>query len=156
VVGFKPKGERNGVELFFDFKDSRAALEQSVNVHHGVADFVYFSNSDITAISIATPNKWHRDIQLPHRKQLEGIIRRASIVLDVPPESMRIRNLLLPPAYMDRASLQRINRHVLGMDDSQASAFAPWLPLYRKELDATAIDYIETSKKFPEEEWVKL
>ena len=142
-------------EILFDFKNSQAALAQADAVQ-GIVDFVYINGSDVTLIAIATPNVYQRATQLPHRKQMEGIARRASFVLGIPYDDVRIRNLLLPPSYVDNASLERLHR-VIGVNREQAAAVAPWLGLYDKELDRNVdIDYAEVAAKAPEEEWVKL
>jgi hypothetical protein len=142
-------------ELLFDFKDSNAALALADAVQ-GIVDYVYISGPSITLIAIATPNVYQRSTQLPHRKQMEGIARRASFVLGLAYDDVRIRNLLLPPQYIDRVSLDRLHR-VLGVEMQQAVTVAPWLGLYDKELDKQRdIDYAEVAAKLPEEEWVKL
>lgn len=143
-------------EILFDYGNS-AALVANGDGRHAVADFVHVRGKDITLVSVASKNRWLRSRQQPHRKQLEGIGRRASFVLGIPFNDVRIRSLLLPPLYLDRASLHRVNTHVVGLDSAHAAAFAPWVELYDKELDVEReADFAELTKSKPEEAWVTL
>lgn len=144
-------------EVLFDFRDSARAVADATDGRHGVADFVHIVGTDVTLITIVSKNRWLRSRQMPHTKQLEGVARRASFVFGMPYESVRIRSLLLPPSYLDRSSLDRINRHVLGLDAAGVQTLAPWVSLYEKELDVVRdADYAGMVKTKPEEEWVKL
>lgn len=144
-------------EVLFDYRDSARAVADASEGQQGVADFVHISGSDVTLVTVVTKNRWLRSRQVAHAKQLEGIARRTSFVFGIPYDSVRIRNLLLPPAYLDRVSLDRLNRHVLGLDATKVQSIAPWINLYEKELDVGRdADYAELAKTKPEEEWVKL
>lgn len=142
-------------ELLFDFGDSKAqvAVDDSV---YGLPDFLYMNHSDFFLITVASDNHWLRSRQVPHRKQLEGIARRGAFVFGIPYESARIRNLLLPPNYMDKSSLLRLLEGVLGLSEEQQKASAPWLSLYDKELDAKDVDFCELAQTVNEEHWLTL
>lgn len=143
-------------EVLFDFQDSSKTVA-ATEASHVAADFVHVRGQDITLITIVSKNRWLRSRQVAHQKQLEGVGRRASFVLQIPYEDVRIRSLLLPPLYLDKASLNRINKSVLHLSTESAATFAPWAALYEKELDvARDADYAEMSRVKPEEEWVKL
>lgn len=143
-------------EVLFDFQDSSKAVA-STESSQAVADFVHIRGQDITLITIVSQNRWLRTRQVAHQKQLEGVGRRASFVLNIPYEDVRIRSLLLPPQYLDKASLNRINKSVLQLSADNVKSFAPWAELYEKELDvARDADYAEMTRAKPEEEWVML
>mmetsp|Transcript_15045 Transcript_15045/g.17348 ORF Transcript_15045/g.17348 Transcript_15045/m.17348 type:complete len:419 (-) Transcript_15045:159-1415(-) len=144
-------------EVLFDYGNSARSVADSTEGRHGVADFVHVRGNDITLITIVSPNRWLRSRQIANPKQLEGIARRSSFVFGMPYDAVRIRNLLLPPSYLDRVSLDRINRHVLALDPATLQSTAPWISMYAKELDvARDADYAQMTKVKPEEEWVKL
>ncbi|KPI84850.1 hypothetical protein ABL78_6107 [Leptomonas seymouri] len=142
-------------EILFDFGDSRSqiALDDSV---YGLPDFMYTRGNDIFLITVAAENHWLRKRQVPHAKQLEGIARRGSFVLGIPFEKVRIRNVLLPPNYVDAASLRRLTEYVLEMTPDAVKKTAPWISLYEKELDSKDVDYCELEKTVNEEEWLTL
>jgi hypothetical protein len=143
-------------EVLFDFQDSSKTVA-ATEASHAAADFVHVRGQDITLITIVSKNRWLRSRQVAHQKQLEGVGRRASFVLQIPYEDVRIRSLLLPALYLDKASLNRINKSVLRLTPENVKSFAPWAALYEKELDlARDADYAEMSRVKPEEEWVKL
>eukprot|EP00658_Telonema_sp_P-2_P027177 TRINITY_DN21042_c0_g1_i2.p1 TRINITY_DN21042_c0_g1~~TRINITY_DN21042_c0_g1_i2.p1 ORF type:complete len:239 (+),score=56.89 TRINITY_DN21042_c0_g1_i2:202-918(+) len=130
------------------------------SAQHGTGDFLYMNGTDITLVSIANPSRHERALQLPGRRQLEGIARRASLTLGVSASDVRIRMLYLPPSFLDGASLHRLHR-VLGHTDStedlvQHQMVPAWALLYDKELDAAELDYMEVAKKYAEDEWVML
>ena len=118
------------------------------------------NGTDITIVAIADPSRHERSLQLPGRRQLEGIARRASLTLGVAASDVRIRMLYLPPAFMDTSSLHRLHRvlgHTESTEDLVMKQMVPaWALLYDKELDATEMDYMEVAKKYPEDEWVML
>lgn len=142
-------------ELFFDFADSCNTISTDDSVY-GLPDFLFIRDNDFFLITIASSNYWLRSRQVPHKKQLEGIARRGSFVLGVPFEKVRIRNFLLPPNYVDKASLVRLSGDVLGLSASQQEEFLPWLSLYTKETDADDVDFAETVKRLDLEEWQTL
>lgn len=142
-------------EVLFDFGDSKNQIAQDDSVY-GLPDFMYVRGGDIFLITIAADNHWLRKRQVPHTKQLEGIARRGSFVLGIPFEKARIRNVLLPPNYVDAASLRRLTENVLEMSPESIKKSAPWASLYEKELDAKDVDYCELEKTVNEEEWLTL
>ncbi|KAK7195363.1 hypothetical protein NESM_000463000 [Novymonas esmeraldas] len=142
-------------EILFDFGDSKNQIAHDDSVY-GLPDFMYVRGSDIFLITIAADNHWLRKRQVPHTKQLEGIARRGSFVLGIPFDKVRIRNLLLPPNYIDSNSLRRLTETVLGMSPAAVSDAAPWSSLYEKQLDAQDVDYCELEKTVNEEEWLTL
>lgn len=143
-------------ELLFDYQDSSSSVA-SADATNAVADYIHIRGQDITLITIVSKNRWLRTRQVAHQKQLEGIGRRASFVLQIPYESVRIRSLMLPPMYLDKSSLHRINKSVLQLTPDDVQSYAPWAQLYEKELDvARDADYAEMTRAKPEEEWVML
>lgn len=140
----------NENESLLDFADSCDSIANN-SLSQGVPDFVYICGGDITLITIASPNRWLRARQLPHRKQMEGIARRASLSRLLDYNQVRIRNLFLPPEYIDRPSLDRLVR-ALNLPDE----FAPWVSIYDKQLSSTDQDYASLSTPKSDEEWVKL
>ncbi|KAG5496783.1 hypothetical protein JIQ42_03616 [Leishmania sp. Namibia] len=142
-------------ETLFDFGDSKSQIAHDDSVY-GLPDFMYVRGSDIFLITIAADNHWLRKRQVPHTKQLEGIARRGSFVLGIPFDKVRIRNLLLPPSYVDSSSLRRLTETVLDMPQSSVKEAAPWISLYEKELDAQDVDYCELERTVNEEEWLML
>jgi hypothetical protein len=142
-------------EILFDFGDSKSQITQDDSVY-GLPDFMYIRGNDIFLITIAADNHWLRKRQVPHAKQLEGIARRGSFVLGIPFEKARIRNVLLPPNYVDEASLRRLTENVLEMEPETVKKTAPWISLYEKELDRRDVDYCELEKTVNEEEWLTL
>ncbi|KPA83446.1 putative mitochondrial hypothetical protein [Leptomonas pyrrhocoris] len=142
-------------EVLFDFGDSRGQIAQDDSVY-GLPDFMYVRGSDIFLITIAAESHWLRKRQVPHAKQLEGIARRGSFVLGIPFEKVRIRNVLLPPNYVDAASLRRLTENVLEMAPDVVTKTAPWSSLYEKELDTKDVDYCELERTVNEEEWLTL
>ncbi|KAG5498824.1 hypothetical protein JKF63_03113 [Porcisia hertigi] len=142
-------------ETLFDFGDSKNHIAHDDSVY-GLPDFMYVRGNDIFLITIAADNHWLRKRQVPHAKQLEGIARRGSLVLGIPFDKVRIRNLLLPPNYVDSSSLRRLTETVLEMSHSSVKKVAPWFSLYEKELDSQDVDYCELEKTVNEEEWLTL
>ncbi|EPY21842.1 hypothetical protein STCU_08464 [Strigomonas culicis] len=142
-------------EIFFDFNNSKAQIVSDDSVY-GLPDFLYVQDTDMFLLTIASENHWLRSRQVPHAKQLEGIARRASFILGIPYDSVRIRNVLLPPSYMDKSSLERVVEAVFGIGGSEKQEFIPWLKLYSKELDAQDVDYCDIQKTVNEEEWLTL
>lgn len=142
-------------EILFDFGDSKNQIAQDDSVY-GLPDFMYVRGNDIFLITIAADNHWLRKRQVPHAKQLEGIARRGSFVLGIPFDKVRIRNVLLPPNYVDAASLRRLTEHVLEMEADAVKKATPWVALYEKELDSKDIDYCELEKTVNEDEWLTL
>ncbi|RNF03801.1 uncharacterized protein Tco025E_08093 [Trypanosoma conorhini] len=142
-------------EILFDFANSKESLVSGDCVQ-GFPDFVFVMGADITLILIASDNFWLRNRQLPHRKQMEGIARRASFVLGIPFSDVRVRNLLLPPSYLDKNSICRINEVVLGLTSEEQRNLAPWLDMYQKELDPKDVDFSALMKSTNEEEWLTL
>ena len=115
-------------------------------------DFVYGNGGRIVLISIANPNKWLRETQLPHTRQMEGIARRCCFVFGIPFEQAQVQNLLLPPSVMDKKSLLRLESIVGPLHPALQS----WSKYYDLELSQDDADYAEQAKKYPEEEWVRL
>lgn len=142
-------------EVLFDFGDSSKSISADDSVY-GLPDLLFIRGGDIVLITVASSNHWLRNRQLPHRKQLEGIGRRASMVMGIPFERVRVRNLLLPPDYVDRVSLQRLFEGVLEMTPAQQKEFFPWVSVYEKELDSRDVDYCELAKTVNAEEWLTL
>ncbi|KAG5472543.1 hypothetical protein LSCM1_03946 [Leishmania martiniquensis] len=142
-------------ETLFDFGDNKSHIAHDDSVY-GLPDFMYVRGSDIFLITIAADNHWLRKRQVPHTKQLEGIARRGSFVLGIPFDKVRIRNLLLPPNYVDLSSLRRLLETILEMSQSSVKEAAPWISLYEKELDTQDVDYCELEKTVNEEEWLML
>lgn len=142
-------------ETLFEFGDSKGQIAQDDSVY-GLPDFMYVRGGDIFLITIAAENHWLRKRQVPHAKQLEGIARRGSFVLGIPFDKVRIRNVLLPPNYVDAVSLRRLTESVLEMDPEVLKTVAPWASLYDKELDAKDVDYCKLEKTVNEEEWLTL
>ncbi|CAJ1032172.1 hypothetical protein Q4I32_006094 [Leishmania shawi] len=142
-------------ETLFDFGDSENQIVHDDSIY-GLPDFMYVRGSDVFLITIAANNHWLRKRQVPHAKQLEGIARRSSFVLGIPLDKVRIRNLLLPPNYVDSNSLRRLMESVLDMSQSSVKEAAPWISLYVKELDTLDVDYCELEKTVNEEEWLTL
>lgn len=144
-----------GKEILFEMTPVPGETAQ-----HGTGDFLYMNGASITLVSIANPSRHERQLQLPGRRQLEGIARRASLTLGVPANDVRIRLLYLPPNFMDSASLHRLHRavgHTAPIDQLVEEGSVPaWAALYEKELDAAELDYMEVAKKYPEDEWVML
>ena len=140
----------NGKETLLDFADSCQAIANN-SLTQGAPDFVYFAGSDITLITIASPNRWLRARQLPHRKQMEGIARRASLSRGLDYNQVRVRNLFLPPECIDKSSLDRLV-HALQLPEG----FAPWISIYDKQLSSNDQDYAVVSSPKGDEEWVKL
>lgn len=157
-----PKGNERVVlhsvenrEILFDFGNSKERITVDDSVY-GLPDFMYINHSDIFLITIAAENHWLRNRQLPHSKQLEGIARRASFVVGAPFEKTRIRNILLPPNYVDKASLLRLTENVLSLSEDIVKEAVPWISVYEKELDSQDVDYCELQKTVNEEEWLTL
>ncbi|EAN87380.1 hypothetical protein, conserved [Trypanosoma cruzi] len=148
-------GRGKPAEILFDFGNSNESLV-SGECTQGFPDFVFVKGSDMTLIIIASENSWLRNRQLPHRKQMEGIARRASFVLGIPFSEVRVRNLLLPPTYLDKDSIVRINEAVLGLSKEEQRNLAPWLEMYQKELDSKDVDFCSLMKSTNEEEWLTL
>ncbi|RNF11335.1 hypothetical protein TraAM80_00971 [Trypanosoma rangeli] len=148
-------GTGKPAEILFDFGNSKESLVSGEHVQ-GFPDFVFVKGADITLIIIASDNFWLRNRQLPHRKQMEGIARRASFVLGIPFSDVRVRNLLLPPNYLDKDSICRINEVVLGISDAEQRILAPWLEMYQKKLDSKDVDFCYLMKSTNEEEWLTL
>ncbi|ORC90735.1 uncharacterized protein TM35_000071590 [Trypanosoma theileri] len=148
-------GNGKKLEFLFDFCDSRKSLVSGECVQ-GMPDFLYVNGTDITLIIIASENTWLRNRQLPHRKQMEGIARRASFVTGIPFSEVRIRNLLLPPAYLDKNSILRINEVLFGLSKEEEQKLVPWLMVYDKELDSKDVDFCALVKSTNEEEWLTL
>lgn len=142
-------------ETLFDFGDSKNTIARDDSVY-GLPDFMYVRDSDIFLITIAADNHWLRKRQVPHAKQLEGVARRGSFVLGIPFDKVRIRNILLPPSYVDANSLRRLTEVVLAMSPEVVKEAAPWMAVYHKELDAQDVDYCELEKTVNEEEWLTL
>ncbi|KAG8339566.1 hypothetical protein TRVL_09605 [Trypanosoma vivax] len=143
------------VELLFDYCNSKDSIISSDDCN-GMPDFLYLSGTDIVLITIASDNPWMRNRQLPHRKQMEGIARRACFVFGIPHSKIRIRNLLLPPAYLDRNSIVRLNETVFCLSTEEQNSLVPWLPMYQKNLDPKDIDFSSLMKSTNEEEWLCL
>lgn len=142
-------------EVLFDVGDSSKSITSNDSVY-GLPDFLYSRGSDLFLITIASSNHWLRNRQIPHAKQLEGIGRRWSFVLGAPFDSVRIKNVLLPPQYLDKNSLNRILDIVLEISPEEQRKFAPWLSVYDKELDERDVDFAELTKTVNEEEWLTL
>ncbi|CAC9515773.1 conserved hypothetical protein [Leishmania infantum JPCM5] len=142
-------------ETLFDYGDSKNQITHDDSIY-GLPDFMYVRGSDIFLITISADNHWLRKRQVPHNKQLEGIARRCSFVLGIPLDKVRIRNLLLPPNYVDSSSLRRLTETVLDMSPASVKEAVPWISLYEKELDAQDVDYCELEKTVNEEEWLTL
>ncbi|AAZ12014.1 hypothetical protein, conserved [Trypanosoma brucei brucei TREU927] len=146
------KGEHN---ILFDYCVSRESLVSGDSCQ-GIIDFLYINGNDVTLIIIASDNPWLRNRQLPHRRQMEGIARRVCFVLGIPPSEVRIRNLLLPPTYLDKGSIVRLNDIVFRLSNEQSNLLIPWLTNYNKELDPKDVDYTALAKTTNEEEWLTL
>lgn len=142
-------------EALFDFGDSKRGITADDSVY-GLPDFLFARGGDLILITVASGNHWLRNRQLPHRKQLEGIGRRASMVLGIPFDSVRVRNLLLPPDYVDKNSLQRLCEAVLDVNPQQQKELFPWISMYNKELDPRDVDFCELAKTVNEEAWITL
>ena len=71
-------------------------------------DLVFVNGHDLTLITIASPNRYRRRSQLPYRRQLKGIARRAAMLFGLPPDDVRVRTLMLPPTFMDRVHLEML------------------------------------------------
>lgn len=145
---------RNGIVLFDFSNSSRQIL--SDDSAYGLPDFLYICGPHFFLITIASENFWHRNRQLPHKKQLEGIGRRGSFVLGIPFSEVKIKNILLPPNYIDKASLIRLLHGVVGLSSAQSTSIFPWLSLYDKELDSKDEDFCEMMKRNVDEEWLTL
>ncbi|EPY39513.1 hypothetical protein AGDE_04415 [Angomonas deanei] len=146
--------DKKNAEILFDFADSKNSISTNDSVY-GLPDFFVMRNTDIYLITIASDNHWLRARQVPHPKQVEGIARRCCFVFGLDYDSVRVKQLLLPPAYVDDRSIERICQS-LGVSVADAEKVFPWLKLYKKELDETDIDYCELEKTVNNEEWVKL
>ena len=107
-----------------------------------------------TLILIASQNPHERRVQLPERKEKDGIARRLSFVLGVPVDNVRLRVLFLPPEHLDGVSVDRLVE-VLGRQVS-VEEFRYFHGQYAKELDSGEVDYAEQRKKLPQEEWREL
>nr|CCC91146.1 unnamed protein product [Trypanosoma congolense IL3000] len=142
-------------DVLFDCCNSGGSMASGES-GQGMIDFLYVNGNDITIIVIASDNPWLRNRQLPHRRQMEGIARRACFVLGIPPSEVRVRNLLLPPTYLDRDSVIRINEVVFRLSDEEVNRLVPWLSVYRKELDARDVDFSALMKATNDEEWLTL
>ncbi|CCW68167.1 unnamed protein product [Phytomonas sp. Hart1] len=142
-------------EILFDYGDSKNTIGFNDSIF-GLPDFLYIKNMDFYLIIIASNNHWLRNRQVPHRKQLEGIARRGSFVFGIPIDKVRIKNLLLPPYYLDNASLLRLVDIILDLSKEKQKELIPWLSLYDKKLDPKDIDYCELSTTVNEEEWLTL
>ncbi|KEG08562.1 hypothetical protein DQ04_06911030 [Trypanosoma grayi] len=147
------KGE--SINVLFDVCDSRESLI-SGECGQGLPDFLYAKGTDITLIIIASENSWLRNRRIPHRRQMEGIARRGSFVMGIPFSEVRVRNLLLPPTYLDRDSIVRINEMIFGLSVEEQKMLVPWLAMYHKELDSKDVDFCSLMKSTNEEEWLTL
>lgn len=141
--------------ILYDVAESKALIASDDSIY-GLPDFLYICGSNFFLITIASENFWLRNRQLPHKKQMEGIGRRGSFVLGIPLSNVRIRNVLLPPNYLDRASLSRLLSDVVDLSLTDSLSIFPWLNLYDKELDKCDLDFCEMVKHNIHEEWVTL
>lgn len=141
--------------ILFDVIESKSLIASDDSIY-GLPDFLYICGSKFFLITVASDNYWLRNRQLPHRKQMEGVGRRGSFVLGIPFSDVRIKNVLLPPNFVDKASLTRLLENVLELSASESLSIFPWLNLYDKELDESDIDFCEMMKCNAHEEWVTL
>lgn len=141
--------------ILFDVSESKALIASDDSIY-GLPDFLYICGSNFFLITIASENFWLRNRQLPHKKQMEGIGRRGSFVLGIPLSNVRIRNVLLPPNYLDKPSLSRLLSDVVNLSLTESVSIFPWLNLYDKELDKCDLDFCEMIKHNAHEEWVTL
>lgn len=141
--------------ILFDVMESKSLIAADDSIY-GLPDFLYICGSNFFLITIASDNFWLRNRQLPHTKQMEGIGRRGSFVLGIPFCDVRIKNVLLPPNYLDKASLSRLLENVLELSTDKSLLIFPWVNLYEKELDESDLDFCEMVKRNAHEEWVTL
>eukprot|EP00796_Vickermania_ingenoplastis_P006070 gene6070-4368_t len=141
--------------VLFDFVDSHTLLA-SEDTGYGLPDFLYIHGAHFYLITIASDNYWLRNRQLPHRKQMEGIGRRGSFVLGIPFSDVRIKNVLLPPHYLDKDSIVRLLEGLFDMELDQWSSTFPWVRLYDKQLDEQDADFAEMIRRNRDEEWLTL
>lgn len=141
--------------ILFDFLDSSSLIASNDTIY-GLPDFVYITGPHFYLITVASENFWLRSRQLPHKVQMEGIGRRGSFVLGIPLQEVKIKNILLPPKYLDRSSIARLLQEVFGLSTSSISSRFPWFNSYTKELDEKDVDFCEMLKKNVSEEWLTL
>jgi hypothetical protein len=142
-VLFQKKNANGRYEFLFDCKG---------NGNEG-PDLMYGIGGKVVMITIGSDNKWLREVQLPPKRQLEGIARRVCFVMGLPFESAEVQNLMLPPAYLDRQSLMRLST---SLETDFHPSIQRWFAHYNKQLDPEMADFAEQSKKHPQEEWVRL
>jgi len=111
------------------------------------ADDMYIA----TLILVASQNPHERRVQLPERKEKDGIARRLSYILGVPIDNVRLRVLFLPPEQLDHDSVERMI-DVLG-NQVYVDEFQYFHGQYGRELESSDVDYAEQRKKIPQEDW---
>jgi hypothetical protein len=107
--GLNRKGEH---VILFDYrtqpKDSNTPMQPS-------CDFMLVRGNEVTLITIASHNRYLREVQIVGTRQAQGIARRAAMVTGGDINTAKCRTLLLPPSFLDRTNLRRLHR-VLGID----------------------------------------
>lgn len=141
--------------VLFDCVESKAYVSSNDSVY-GLPDFVFIHDNRFYFITIASDNFWLRSRQLLHKRQMEGIGRRGSLVFGIPFEKVQMRHILLPPRYLDKASLTRLLEGVFNLSSAEMVSMFPWIDLYDKELDDSDVDFCETQKQCFEADWVTL
>ena len=107
-----------------------------------------------TLILIASENPHERRVQIPEKKERDGIARRLAFVVGVPPDNVGLRVLFLPPAYLDGLSAERFVEVLDGK--VWAPEFQCFHGYYARELEGADIDFAEQRKKLPQEDWREL
>ena len=146
-------------EVLFDLSRVDAG-DSADEACHSVGDLLFYSEGKASLISVASTNRHDRSLQIPSRRQLEGISRRLCLSLGIAVEDVKVQFVFLPPSALDAASLHRLHR-VMGLTDpvgvlAEQGSIPVWASLYDRVLPVSESDYVEIQRKFPEEEWVLL